>query len=212
MISLFTWAGNGLQTTDVNSQHNNQPFTTYDRDNDNVGYNCAGSYGGGWWYSHCGSALLTGTYTGHYAWYGDNGWIFLKESVMMVRRRQWITGDNFRYNGIDVRLEWGILLRPPSIWIGIIFTSKIGYLSTRIVHVYKLVKQVCFFSKVSLWIRELGIFFTPGLYMNGIGASNFSRTSVPKLWYFNTPPPTAQYVLFHCNCALVAIMNLQVCE
>ena len=137
MISLFTLAGNGLQTTKPAWQHNNQPFSTYDKENDNADYNCARDWGGGWWYNYCYGALLTGTYADRYDWRGDKGWIWLQESVMMVRRRQWITGDNFHYNGIDVRLEWGIRLRPPSIWIGIIFTSKVGYLSTRKVHVYK---------------------------------------------------------------------------
>ena len=88
MISIFTWAGNGLQTTDINSQHNNEPFSTYGRDNDNYSGNCAGTHEGGWWYDACYGALLTGRYTDGYQWYGGNGWIYLQESVMMVRRRQ----------------------------------------------------------------------------------------------------------------------------
>ena len=41
-------------------------------------------------------------------------------------------------------------------------------------------KTSVFFSVRSVY--ELGIFFTPGLYMNRMGASDFNRTSVPKLW------------------------------
>ena len=47
-------------STDRMNYHNNKPFTTTDRDNDNhPTSNCASEYGGsGWWYSACYTANL----------------------------------------------------------------------------------------------------------------------------------------------------------
>ena len=46
--------------TDRMTYHNNKPFTTTDRDNDDYSTsNCANFYGGaGWWYSECYTANL----------------------------------------------------------------------------------------------------------------------------------------------------------
>ena len=46
--------------TDRMTYHNNKPFTTTDRDNDDhLTSNCANLYGGsGWWYSECYTANL----------------------------------------------------------------------------------------------------------------------------------------------------------
>ncbi|GFR78951.1 tenascin-R [Elysia marginata] len=48
-------AGDGL------AYHNGRPFTTIDRDNDELGGNCA-SYGGGWWFGACDHANLNGNW------------------------------------------------------------------------------------------------------------------------------------------------------
>ena len=45
--------------------HNGQPFTTYNKDNDSWGSNCAAGggrgqgQGGGWWYGDCAKSCLT---------------------------------------------------------------------------------------------------------------------------------------------------------
>ncbi|CAL4119387.1 unnamed protein product, partial [Meganyctiphanes norvegica] len=40
--------------------HNGQAFSTFDRDNDSSGINCAERYASGWWYNDCGHAYLNG--------------------------------------------------------------------------------------------------------------------------------------------------------
>ena len=52
-------------TGDSLSSHENQAFTTKDRDNDVYdGGNCATAYKGGWWYGACHSSNLNGLYLG----------------------------------------------------------------------------------------------------------------------------------------------------
>ncbi len=48
---------------DSMTYHNGLPFTTKDNDNDfRSTHNCAETYEGGWWYSHCHTANLNGLY------------------------------------------------------------------------------------------------------------------------------------------------------
>ena len=53
--------GEGIGS-DAMAYHNNQQFSTYDRDNDNSG-NCALTFQGGWWYNNCYHANLNGPNT-----------------------------------------------------------------------------------------------------------------------------------------------------
>ena len=57
-------AGDSIQYRSASDgQHiNGMPFTTRDRDNDQVGGNCAQSWKGGWWYRTCMAAQLNGVY------------------------------------------------------------------------------------------------------------------------------------------------------
>ena len=48
--------------TDVMLYHNGMMFTTYDRDNDPSGGNCAIDWKGGWWYKKCYIVNPTGVY------------------------------------------------------------------------------------------------------------------------------------------------------
>ena len=49
-------AGDGM------SEHNNQPFSSKDRDNDLSSSDCANMLKGGWWYKACATVSLTGKY------------------------------------------------------------------------------------------------------------------------------------------------------
>ena len=59
---VLTVAGYSGTAGDSLTQHNNFPFSTRDRDNDNSRGNCAQSYTGAWWFTSCFHAHLNGLY------------------------------------------------------------------------------------------------------------------------------------------------------
>lgn len=83
-------AGDGL------ANHNEQKFSTKDRDNDSgVGRNCAVTFSGAWWYSNCHSSNLNGLYlNGNHSSYANGvnwsnwkgAYYSLKTTEMKVRR------------------------------------------------------------------------------------------------------------------------------
>ena len=80
-LSLLTWTyqtfrvagpedkyrltiGGGEGTgNDAMAYHNDQQFTTYDMDNDQINANCGIGHQGGWWYNACYIAHLNGPHT-----------------------------------------------------------------------------------------------------------------------------------------------------
>ncbi|XP_038079161.1 ficolin-2-like [Patiria miniata] len=82
---------------DAMANHNNQPFTTKDRDNDNWGTkNCAKEYHSAWWHNSCYYASLNGDYLGGttdsygkgVVWYQWKGYYYsLKTSEMKFRMK-----------------------------------------------------------------------------------------------------------------------------
>lgn len=76
------------------SYHNNHPFSTFDRKNDNFDQNCAATYKGGWWFNGCYFGFLTGEYFRleekrenwqGILWYDWKGHVALKGAEMMIR-------------------------------------------------------------------------------------------------------------------------------
>nr|KAG5690336.1 hypothetical protein BaRGS_027633 [Batillaria attramentaria] len=73
--------------------HNNQPFSTYDRDNDAQNTNCAVINHGAWWYRNCGNSNLNARYKqsaesgfGGITWlHWKNKYISLKKTEMKIR-------------------------------------------------------------------------------------------------------------------------------
>ena len=59
VLNVSGYSGNA---GDRLAYHNGHRFTTYDKDNDGVNYNCAVAYRGGWWYYGCHHSNLNGEY------------------------------------------------------------------------------------------------------------------------------------------------------
>ncbi|XP_071785394.1 fibrinogen C domain-containing protein 1-B-like [Asterias amurensis] len=76
------------------SHHNNQAFTTKDRDNDAWSSNCAEQCHGAWWYNACYQSNLNGRYFNEASrdlegirWLGFSGSRSLKTTEMKIRRK-----------------------------------------------------------------------------------------------------------------------------
>ena len=82
---------------DAMSDNSGRCFSTYDRDNDSSGLNCARHYRSPWWHWGCSWSHLNGIYhtsrfigssEGSVNWYQwKNNWYSMKEANMKVRRR-----------------------------------------------------------------------------------------------------------------------------
>ena len=72
-------------TSDGMESHNNYPFSTYDRDNDSYGTNCADFYKAGWWYrSSCFITLLNAPHgSSSFRWHSSS--TTLSDVEMKVR-------------------------------------------------------------------------------------------------------------------------------
>lgn len=78
-------------TGDSLDHHNGMMFSTYDRDNDELGLNCAVSFMGAWWYRGCHFSNLNGQYgidsPSGISWYHWRGYHSLIRAQMMVRKK-----------------------------------------------------------------------------------------------------------------------------
>ena len=95
----------------VADSHNGMAFSTFDADHDARSYNCAATYGGGWWWHGCHAIALNGRYGSAPSGYpsfgyvdittGSTTWHMLTVSRMMVKCNAWFQ--------IALLHEWGTI-------------------------------------------------------------------------------------------------------
>ena len=69
-----------LSPGDSLSYHNNAPFSTRDKDNDQSSMNCAYTYDGAWWYKECYLSNLNGKYTTSH--FNSHPWLYWQSRPM----------------------------------------------------------------------------------------------------------------------------------
>nr|CAG4651658.1 EOG090X02LG [Triops cancriformis] len=86
-LSVGSYRGNA---SDALSYHHGMKFSTKDRDQDSSNTNCADSYQGGWWYSHCQHVNVNGRYNLGLTWYDslENEWIAVAKVEMKIKDRR----------------------------------------------------------------------------------------------------------------------------
>nr|CAG4643790.1 EOG090X02LG [Lepidurus arcticus] len=86
-LSVGSYRGNA---SDALLYHHGMKFSTKDRDQDSSNTNCADSYQGGWWYSHCQHVNVNGKYSLGLTWYDslENEWIAVAKVEMKIKDRR----------------------------------------------------------------------------------------------------------------------------
>nr|CAG4647735.1 EOG090X02LG [Moina brachiata]SVE92897.1 EOG090X02LG [Moina brachiata] len=87
-VQFHGYTGNASDA--MASYHQGMRFSTRDNDQDLSNTNCADSYQGGWWYSHCQHVNINGKYALGLTWYDslENEWIALAKVEMKVRDKR----------------------------------------------------------------------------------------------------------------------------
>nr|CAG4643071.1 EOG090X02LG [Ilyocryptus agilis] len=88
VVQFHGYTGNASDA--MASYHQSMRFSTRDNDQDLSNTNCADSYQGGWWYSHCQHVNINGKYALGLTWYDslENEWIALSKVEMKVRDKR----------------------------------------------------------------------------------------------------------------------------
>jgi len=65
------------------TNHNNKFFSTYDRDNDSGGSNCASQYKSGWWFNACYYMTIAGNSNNKVYWQNSSGTLYYVDWIEM---------------------------------------------------------------------------------------------------------------------------------
>lgn len=86
-LTLAEFSGNA---TNALEYQNHMEFSTSDSDHDISNTNCAASYEGGWWFSHCQHTNLNGKYNVGLTWFDSisNEWIDISSSKIMLTKHK----------------------------------------------------------------------------------------------------------------------------
>jgi len=79
-------AGNAFDTVN----HNDQKFSTYDRDNDGGTINCAKREGGGFWYNNCANCDVNAVRNNEHGPAQSFGWAGLPGGRLLQSSRMWL--------------------------------------------------------------------------------------------------------------------------
>ncbi|GFR94575.1 tenascin-R, partial [Elysia marginata] len=87
-LRLGTYSGTATDT--ALGYHRNQPFSTFDRDNDGNAGNCANMSHGAWWYNNCHHSNLNGKWgvkaDNGLRWFNGKTSLHASFSEMKIRR------------------------------------------------------------------------------------------------------------------------------
>lgn len=81
--TMTVTAGSGSNDGGQFGNHSGYPFSTYDRDNDVWGNNCASYFQTGWWHEACYWMTIAGNNNSHTYWRDPNGAVYYPNYIQM---------------------------------------------------------------------------------------------------------------------------------
>ena len=93
---LHIGLGEGTNSYDFMVYHNNQQFSTHDRDNDSFRQNCANDVRGGGWFNNCYSIHMNGPHVGSGTW---------DHIRVQTDSSNWVHDGNDIYTNVELKIR-----------------------------------------------------------------------------------------------------------